>query len=400
MKYLIIVVCILIGCANKPVKISKSGKEGNMLQSDERHDLPMVDISKEYPPKLLYVQDIADVEYVPLETNDSTLVGLVRPDAVSEHYIVYHNRDGRILVFNRQGKRVYSFNYRGGSNEEYSCIYDIMLDEEKNELYVEEYGVCTKIYVYSLDGTFKRRFALPEKYQPAWLLDYDKDVLFCYNQYGLDRTDQLNVGDTKQRDNPYFFISKHTGEITPFDYHIPGRIGNQLCMKEGDYFRVYQINIEPLVQNKPDILICEFADDTIFSLKDRKLLPVMVKTPSVLKMASPMMVAVDFFTDKYLFLRAVERKFDGTTPKQNERVYDKHSNSFYQMELLNKDYSCKRCIGSPLQGGGHNMGVNVLPTQFLIRDYKAGKLKGELKQIASKLKEDDNPVVMLVKFKE
>ena len=36
----------------------------------------------------------------------------------------------------------------------------------------------------------------------------------------------------------------------------------------------------------------------------------------------------------------------------------------------------------------------------LVKDYKAGRLKGELKEIASKLGEEDNPVIMLIKHKK
>ena len=36
----------------------------------------------------------------------------------------------------------------------------------------------------------------------------------------------------------------------------------------------------------------------------------------------------------------------------------------------------------------------------LCRDYKKGKLKGKLKDIAAKLGEDDNRVIMLVKPKK
>ena len=53
----------------------------------------------------MYAQDIADIEYIPLETNDSTLIDRRKPDVVSEQYIVYHNQNGQVLVFNRQGKR-------------------------------------------------------------------------------------------------------------------------------------------------------------------------------------------------------------------------------------------------------------------------------------------------------
>ena len=36
----------------------------------------------------------------------------------------------------------------------------------------------------------------------------------------------------------------------------------------------------------------------------------------------------------------------------------------------------------------------------LIEDYKAGKLKGKLKEVASRLDEEANFVLMLIKFKE
>lgn len=35
-----------------------------------------------------------------------------------------------------------------------------------------------------------------------------------------------------------------------------------------------------------------------------------------------------------------------------------------------------------------------------IDNYKKGKLKGKLKDIASKLQEEDNQVIMLVKYKK
>jgi hypothetical protein len=36
----------------------------------------------------------------------------------------------------------------------------------------------------------------------------------------------------------------------------------------------------------------------------------------------------------------------------------------------------------------------------LVEDYKKGVLKGKLKEIATGLKEEDNPVIMLVKHKK
>lgn len=394
MKYLILSLCILTGCANK---------SNSITENNDKHVLPIIDITKEYPIKAVCAQDLADIEYIPLETNDTTLLGGYLPDAVSKHYIIFHNKNGEVFVFNRQGKRLYSFNRRGGSNEEYNSIYAIVLDEENKELYIEDYGVITKIYVYALDGTYKRKFTLPKKYEPAWLLDYNKDFLFCYNQYGMDVSWNLNLDDIKLRDNPYFFISKQSGEIISFDYNIPGRIGNQLKMKQGDRYTMCRANIEPIIQNVPDILITEFTDDTIFSLKDMKLSPVMIKNPSSHKLPSVMMVGVDFFTDRFVFINALEKNFDGNVPKSNYMVYDKKTKDFYQLALLNKDYVTKRSINGPMKGRcalPRNTAINVFRAEDLVKDNNANKLTGDLKKIASNLNEDDNQVLMLIKFNE
>lgn len=42
----------------------------------------------------------------------------------------------------------------------------------------------------------------------------------------------------------------------------------------------------------------------------------------------------------------------------------------------------------------------ILNTFDLCKNYKEGKLKGKLKEVAAKLGEDDNPVIMLVKPKK
>lgn len=160
------------------------------------------------------------------------------------------------------------------------------------------------------------------------------------------------------------------------------------------------IGVFPLIQSTPDILITEFADDTLYTLKNGKLLPIMIKKPSAHKMNPPMLVGIDFLTDRYVFIGAVEKIFDGSKQKQISMVYDKQSNDFYQFNLLNKDYSTKRFINMYGVALLHNTGLCIMEAEYLLRDYKAGKLKGELKEIASKLNEDDNQVLMLTKFKE
>lgn len=84
-------------------------------------------------------------------------------------------------------------------------------------------------------------------------------------------------------------------------------------------------------------------------------------------------------------------------------VYDRHLKEFCRLALLNKDYTIKRAVKGPVKDRcalPRNTIINILYAENLIKDNEAGKLEGKLKHIASKLKEDDNPVLMLMKFKE
>lgn len=383
MKYLFIIAFVLASCSIKTTTTTQ--------------DLPILNVTQK-PEKTIYIEDIADLEFIRLETNDSILVSRSLPDVVSEHYIVYHNQDGQVFVFSRKGEILYSFNHMGKGPEEYQSMMDILLDENSTELYINDI-IKSNIFVFSIDGTFKRHIPLPKRFFPDCLMNYDENHLFCYNSYYMDKSQNgMSKEEISQRNKPYYFISKQTGELTSLEYKIPNRMGNQVFqMKDdGTPVAILMTTIYPLTRNTPDILITEFTDDTLYSLKDGKLLPVMIKKPSTHKMIPPMMVGVDLFTDRYVFINACEKQFD-IKQKSLYLAYDKLSEVFYRID--SKLYS----IILPLKGEvdlPRNTGICEIDNDYLLQDYKEGKLKGELKEIASKIKEDDNPVLMLIKFKE
>lgn len=249
---------------------------------------------------------------------------------------------------------------------------------------------------------------------PFIFKDYMVDLTESLQMSAQDDKESLDIINTLQtiiNKNEVFkemdFLTKfiahiHTGEITPLKYSIPNRIVNRSYHVRKDKSGIqgsFQINIYPLIQNTSNIMITEFADDTLYSLKNKKLYPIMIKKPSAHKMTPPILVGVDLITNRYIFINTVEKNPNEGRLKQTSMVYDKQSADFYQLNLLNKDCSYKRFInmyGSELL---HNTGISSMGAEYLLQDYKAGKLQGELKQIASKLKEDDNPILMLIKFK-
>ena len=116
-----------------------------------------VDVSANYPEKELILQDIMDVEYVPLETTDEFITkGVVKAIGKEILLITNQGNDGDILVFDRKtGKGIRKINRKGQGGEEYSYPYYITLDEDKKEMFVADYAT-RKILVYDLSGNFKR----------------------------------------------------------------------------------------------------------------------------------------------------------------------------------------------------------------------------------------------------
>ena len=61
MKYLILALALSFVCLQEQT-------------NDKNIQLVTVDVAKDYPPKEVWLQDIADIEYIPLATTDSVLV--------------------------------------------------------------------------------------------------------------------------------------------------------------------------------------------------------------------------------------------------------------------------------------------------------------------------------------
>ena len=86
-------------------------------------NLPVFDFSKNYPQKKMRLQEMADIEYVPLETTDDILLsdGAVLSAVTDKYILVHETRHGDIFVFDRNTGKLYShFNHKGQSGQEYT----------------------------------------------------------------------------------------------------------------------------------------------------------------------------------------------------------------------------------------------------------------------------------------
>ena len=120
-----------------------------------QNDILIINIEKKYPIKELTIQELWDVKYVPLDTDDTYLVPSSTPDYLSDNHIGFINHTtGDILFWNSQtGEKAFIINRKGPGPEEYKAAGAIVLDEKKSELYIWSIWDGT-IQVYNTDGKY------------------------------------------------------------------------------------------------------------------------------------------------------------------------------------------------------------------------------------------------------
>lgn len=350
-----------------------------------------VDVTANYPKKELILQDIMDVEYIPLETTDEFLTqGLVRD--ISKEYILVTNRnsDGDIFIFDRKnGKGLRKINRQGQGAEEYPRINEVILDESNGEIFVMSEG--NRILVYDLYGGFKRSLNIDREVSSMY--DYDKNNLISY-----DMSDYHSKG--KDRSKSYhLIISKQDGSITR-EIFIPFKTINTPIVKDGENF-VAGYFYEIRLSNDKCTLMDTSADTLYNYAPDGTLSPFIVRTPSADTMQPEVFLYMGIQTDRYYFMQTVKNVFNfekGNGFYTDQLVYDKEEKAIYQVAVYNDDYAEKRTVAVTARSVNRDIeDVTSLNASRLVEIYKKGQLKeGKLKEIASRLDEDDNPVIMLV----
>ena len=358
-----------------------------------------VDVTKSSysPKKELVLQDFMDVEYIPLETNDE-FVNQGYVNAIGEKYIIVTNyrEDGDIFVYDRNGKAIRKINRKGQGGEEYISCLKIILDEENEELFINDF-LARKIKVYDLEGNFKRSFKQKQEGDTQFygeIFNYDKNNLICY--------DECNA------DIPFLLISKKDGSITreiitPFKEK---KLFIQLLRYEGGTRAAGPGPYSRITPFKGNWILLEPSSDTIYTLMpDCSLRPFIAKTPPVHTMNPEFYLILKLVSDRYYFMESIKNVYDFRKEEGFPKtyfVYDTQEKDFFSYIIYNGDYSDKRelymVMFTPINAKGELWAT--IDAFELCRDYKKGKLKGKLKDIAAKLGEDDNRVIMLVKPKK
>ena len=358
-----------------------TGCAGGSKQSAE--ELVVINVTKSYPKKELKLQDIFDIEYIPLETTDEFLCGN-RFIRFGDNFIAVSNRDQSIIIFDRNGKGLRKINNRGQGPGEYLVVGDIAFDGDNNEMFVLDV-VGNRMFVYDLNGKFIRSFKFQDGYATIKIINFDRDHLMCITLSGKPRC---------------YILSKQDGAIKE-SIEVP--FEKQITMMEKDDLigRLSEIRSFTYIPYRNNLILSDFSSDTFFIYSpDFKMTPFLARTPSIHSMNTKLIFLPSMFTDFYYFME-IENY---TTHAVREIVYDCRERAVFECALYNEDYPDEPFSIRP--GGQLRFSYNKMTAYFAVFDSfrlveanQAGKLKGRLKEIASQLDEEDNPVLMLLKHK-
>lgn len=374
------------------------GSQGMQSQSGS---LPVVDLSKNYPLEKLRLQDMASVEYVPLETTDDILLsGNAALSAVGDKYILVHEFQlGDIYLFDRHtGKLKSHFNHKGGSGMEYTWIKNgTILDEKAEEIYV-----CSQyIQVYSLEGKYKRTLKINGFDHDMSIFNYDDQSLLIYDDIVIEPGREKETTHT-----PYRFISKKDGSpMGTLDIYFPQRVPLAIAQQEGNMWRPYKFSYPSNARFGDDLMLMNVSSDTLYKLSPQKrLTPIFTRTPSVYASKLRNIWMPLLTTDKFMLFGTFVIDFNSTGGKIPKFMYDFKTGQVKRVSII--DHELNYGIRGPREwdsGSGtaiaKNMSAEFVSAPAMLEAYQKKRLKGNGNEVAKNLLEDDNQVVRILTFK-
>jgi hypothetical protein len=360
-----------------------------------------IDVTKNYPEKKLFLQDIAEVEYLSLETDENYLSSFI--SGISESFVIGGNHVEKSFVFfdRKTGNPVSKISRYGNGPEEYNLPAASVYSEADDEFFILDYP--TGIKVYGRDGTYKRKLLFREKSYigaPEAFYNYDKENLLYYDGF---------QGSINDYPTAFVLVSKQDGHTTK-EIEIPyeKKVSLMFTRKsDGQAIMGAMPKVHFAVPYGKDFLLTEYSTDTVFRFTpEQQLIPVLVREPSIQEMEPKVILHSWFETDKYLFFSTNKLEIDWNTPSEfpdKGLLMEKNTGNIYQANVVMKDYKDKSLILGPSilsrSLKDTKTGYMALPVSELMEANEAGKLSGKLNEIAGNLSENEDYIVMIMRFK-
>jgi hypothetical protein len=375
----VLILFLLTGCGNNVQK---------KVEKLEVIPISTIDLSATYP-QMDNGYD-CELEYIPLETNDKVLIaGRNHLSYVSEEKIIITNTNlGDIFVFDSKGKALSHFNHRGRGPEEYADTRRVKYDSKRSEIFA--FGRNSAV-VYSEQGEYKRH------------LNYGNLIVFSQDIFNFDDESFLvHIENNEKVDSSFAFISKNEGEILSF-VKLPSEDAIATTRVDKNRNTIGYITSQQLFKDGEGFILSPISIDTIYHLtKEKQLIPLLTRTPSVHNSDPPSVLMPMIVTDKFLLLIQFVINLDANSPgiENKQFVYDREERKFYGRFNWNCPVIYAGFIFT--HSDMHHNWHAFLPDVYAIKkrvDDSSEEVDDKLKELAKTLDDDDNPVLEIMKFK-
>jgi hypothetical protein len=121
------------------------------VKQKESASVRVIDLVSEPETKISDISEIAsEIEYIPLETNENTLIRSIDKVIIHENNIYVQDDHSQVMCFNKAGKLMYKLNKVGRGPEEYVSLYDFDISSDNKILAVL---ALNKIIIFINTGT-------------------------------------------------------------------------------------------------------------------------------------------------------------------------------------------------------------------------------------------------------
>ena len=368
MKYLfsfLCLCCVLSVSAQKPVVIN------------------LAKAISESPKEIMLNELASDIRYVPLETTDDCLMN-------NEFYIMQYTGEdiitSGIFHFDKNGKFLNKIGSKGQGPEEYLQGLFAFGDWKNKLLYVQNWTTLT---CYGFDGTFVRSIPTPQLNMGAAGLFDENHILYSNDIYYADKANPIQL---------YMVDSQNGKTVSKWRGHLEENKKYGVILTSRDFMYNYDNSLfyKPALENVIFKILSPKKRQLVYKF-DCSGKDIDVSADEVDPKKRFQFLSVNWAkkTDQYMLLNY------GMKNISRLGIYDKEKKTFTNVTI--KDNLAGGYDIHPAWASDDNHLLMVYYAGGLLQDkekrYSTGLLperKKELDELLKNIKEDDNPVVILV----
>ena len=369
MKYLfsfLCLCCVLSVSAQKPVVIN------------------LAKAISESPKEIMLNELASDIRYVPLETTDDCLMN-------NEFYIMQYTGEdiitSGIFHFDKNGKFLNKIGSKGQGPEEYLQGLFAFGDWKNKLLYVQNWTTLT---CYGFDGTFVRSIPTPQLNMGAAGLFDENHILYSNDIYYADKANPIQL---------YMVDSQNGKTVSKWRGHLEENKKYGMILTSRDFMYNYDNSLfyKPALENVIFKILSPKKRQLVYKFDcSGKDIDVSADEVDPKKRFQFLSVYWAKETAQYLFVNY------GMKNISRLGIYDKEKKTFTNVTI--KDNLAGGYDIHPAWTSDDNHLLMVYYAGGLLQDkekrYSTGLLPERKKdELLKNIKEDDNPVVILVTLK-